>query len=425
MRASGLDSPFENQPGRCGWRPSRRPPIVQRSFTRAPWSSRHTDAVTTKELQGWHPDPFALHEMRYFSAGRPTKLVRDGRVEVYDEPPEDWSPVEAASNAQVMPAMAAAALSDPAAPTRVFSAIQPSPAPAPAVAAAQSPYVQRRRRWMEYAFVAAGAVVAVLVFVALGGGSGKPAIAPAAFVTSAAQRTLAQNGADVTVLGTMNLAGQSLTIGGHGEVDFSTGAMSLTAGASLPNGSLTEQEIQVGGNLYLNVSNNGQSIAAATGGRHWLEIPIAQSGAQGLMNGSPASSLALLSQKGAKVTSLGTSSIGSQTCSGYAVTPSRQAMIAAARQESAKLGLPTSVTSVALQMVQAMAPPTISVWFDPSRQLACKVSVYMHFGTSASASSSGAQMAMTFAHYGAPVKITAPAASDTISVQQLLKAGHH
>jgi hypothetical protein len=43
--------------------------------------------VASTELQGWYEDPFRLHQARYFSAGRPTKLVRDGNVESYDEPP--------------------------------------------------------------------------------------------------------------------------------------------------------------------------------------------------------------------------------------------------------------------------------------------------------------------------------------------------
>jgi hypothetical protein len=37
---------------------------------------------------GWQPDPFGLHEFRYFSgAGKPTKLVRDNNVESFDDPP--------------------------------------------------------------------------------------------------------------------------------------------------------------------------------------------------------------------------------------------------------------------------------------------------------------------------------------------------
>jgi hypothetical protein len=45
----------------------------------------------TEERQGWHPDPFGRHESRYFSAGHPTFLVRDGFVEGSD-PVEDIPP---------------------------------------------------------------------------------------------------------------------------------------------------------------------------------------------------------------------------------------------------------------------------------------------------------------------------------------------
>ena len=38
--------------------------------------------------QGWYRDPYRDHEDRYFSQGRPTKLVRDQRRESYDAPPD-------------------------------------------------------------------------------------------------------------------------------------------------------------------------------------------------------------------------------------------------------------------------------------------------------------------------------------------------
>jgi hypothetical protein len=37
---------------------------------------------------GWFFDPYHLHEYRYFSAGAPTKLVRDSGHESYDPPPD-------------------------------------------------------------------------------------------------------------------------------------------------------------------------------------------------------------------------------------------------------------------------------------------------------------------------------------------------
>ncbi len=38
--------------------------------------------------EGWYTDPYEIHEARWFSAGKPTKLVRDGEDESYDAPPE-------------------------------------------------------------------------------------------------------------------------------------------------------------------------------------------------------------------------------------------------------------------------------------------------------------------------------------------------
>ena len=38
--------------------------------------------------EGWYRDPFAIHEDRWMSQGQPTKLVRDGRTESYDPPPD-------------------------------------------------------------------------------------------------------------------------------------------------------------------------------------------------------------------------------------------------------------------------------------------------------------------------------------------------
>jgi hypothetical protein len=38
--------------------------------------------------EGWYTDPYSRHAARWFSEGKPTKLVRDGVVESYDEPPD-------------------------------------------------------------------------------------------------------------------------------------------------------------------------------------------------------------------------------------------------------------------------------------------------------------------------------------------------
>ncbi len=43
-------------------------------------------------LEGWCTDPFGRHDARWMSAGVPTKLVRDGESESFDDPPATpWS----------------------------------------------------------------------------------------------------------------------------------------------------------------------------------------------------------------------------------------------------------------------------------------------------------------------------------------------
>ena len=44
--------------------------------------------MSYETLEGWFTDPYELHEARWLSNGKPTKLVRDGEATSYDEPPE-------------------------------------------------------------------------------------------------------------------------------------------------------------------------------------------------------------------------------------------------------------------------------------------------------------------------------------------------
>ena len=43
--------------------------------------------MSKQRFEGWFTDPYGIHEARWLSDGRPTKLVRDGGVESHDEPP--------------------------------------------------------------------------------------------------------------------------------------------------------------------------------------------------------------------------------------------------------------------------------------------------------------------------------------------------
>jgi hypothetical protein len=356
--------------------------------------------------------------MRYFSAGRPTKLVRDGRVEAYADDRAMLSATAPPSAAIAATTMSAATTHGQADHTRVF---QPLPADQVAASVASSPVARPQRRWMEYAFVAAGAVVAVVVFVALeGGGSGKAGIAPAAFVTKAAQQTLAEHTADFTMSATVQSGGQTMAMSGNGQIDLANGSMSFNAGATGAGGSVAEDVLDVGGNSYLKLTVNGHS-PPLSGGRQWIETPFTATSAGSFATASPDSALELLSQQGARVTPLGTQNIGGQACRGYSVIPSTEAMQAGAKQEFAKIGLSTAETSAALQAVQDVQPPTITAWFGTKTNLTCQVTLSVQFGPPTSSSSGGVQSELTFTHYGAPVTITAPPATDTVSVQQYLQ----
>jgi hypothetical protein len=46
------------------------------------------DGTPEKPPQGWFADPFGVHEARWFSQGKATALVRDGRAEAQDPPPD-------------------------------------------------------------------------------------------------------------------------------------------------------------------------------------------------------------------------------------------------------------------------------------------------------------------------------------------------
>jgi hypothetical protein len=45
--------------------------------------------VAAERAESWYADPFGQHEARWMSDGSPTKLVRDGDEESYDDLPDE------------------------------------------------------------------------------------------------------------------------------------------------------------------------------------------------------------------------------------------------------------------------------------------------------------------------------------------------
>ena len=449
-------------------------------------------------MQGWQTDPFGMHEERYFSAGQPTKLVRDGGTETYDEPPS--ATAEAPSAAVAAPASAEqpsvhddpadtppeapALVPDVAAVEAATSSVEPEsdpadetaacppspesePLPVAAASAASAdnsgdfPGVEpadeaavylgllgRQPRGLVYAAVALVAVVGVIAVLAVTGvfsphpkpgtfgalaqsgsnsgpgpntGQAPPLdTASAAVVTASAQRTLAQRTADLTVAGTAQGSGRSVPLQGSGQVDFTVNTMSVSVGASYAGESIAETEILTSRNTYLELTVNGRNALAAATTRHWMQMPAVQAGTQILTANSLVWTLQLLEQQPASIAAIGQRAFGQQICTGYAVTPTKGAIAAAAQQEWTQLGLKQGQISTALQALQNTTPAQVTVWINPKRQLACQMSLNMQFSsappsTNALLSTAAVtQMSVTFTRYGTPVSISPPSRSDSM-----------
>jgi hypothetical protein len=352
--------------------------------------------MESRKLQGWHADPFGLHEQRYFSAGTPTKLVRDGSVESYDEPPTgEWSPAEVASVASAASATPAAARAgQPDSGYR--DAVSPGRRPVPRSGLPAT----RRRTGLLYSTVALVAVVAVVVFVAVYGGfsskggsqPGASGVDLAAFVTRSAQKTLAQKTADVAIQGVYDIAGNQGTVRGNGEMNLAANAWTMKFAMSTSDGAvhfgIVENEIVANQNTYIQTvaTLDGRGRAQFPGGGRWYVSP------NSAPRETPVSSLRLLEQPAARVVPMGSQNIGGLDCSEYTVTPAGQT-------------------------------PSLSVtiWLDQQRQLTCQLYVYLQFSTAGivgagiAPSTATEQFLMTFTRYGVPVTITPPAQSDTVS----------
>src|SRR5215467_12992103 len=266
--------------------------------------SRNTALVADTVRQGWHKDPFGLHEARYFSAGSPTKLVRDGSVEGYDEPPPgDYEWADTAADASE-PGVRAAAAHTPDLPAA---------------------YPRRSRAGMLSAVVmVTAAAVAAGVLIASGTAHNTP-MSPSAFVTQSAHRTVAAGTAHITIAGTISAGTRRVTMHGTGQADFATGAAALSLGYSAGGNSFTLNEIAVKGNLYLSVGVNGKIPVKLADGRHWIHISVRTSKTD-LAGSNPSDLLSALEKSGNKVRQLGTKVIGDMSCTGYSVTADKQSM---------------------------------------------------------------------------------------------------
>lgn len=238
-------------------------------------------------------------------------------------------------------------------------------------------------------------------------------------VLTAAQTTLAQHTADLTLTGSMTVAGHTVQMSGTGVGNLSRNDLKMTMAMNLAGNKATITELFVNSRLYMAFTMGGQSFRQLTG-HDWIAMPMVSGNGAGLSGGNPMQALATLAQKGATVTSLGPSDIDGLTVNGYSVTPDRAAMLASAEKALATAELPAAMRSAALQTLQASPTPTFKVWIDPAHNLLRRMTTSLGLNLPTGNSSTGS-FVMDFTHYGVPVNITAPPANDVTSYQQFLQ----
>jgi hypothetical protein len=58
--------------------------VVLQSLHAPDSSNQRSIHIVEESVEGWYTDPYARHEARWLSQGKPTALIRDGEVEGHD-----------------------------------------------------------------------------------------------------------------------------------------------------------------------------------------------------------------------------------------------------------------------------------------------------------------------------------------------------
>lgn len=327
---------------------------------------RNTSGVTTAEPQGWYEDPFQLHEARYFSAGRPTKLVRDGNVESYDEPPGESAPGAVAVAAGGNAASATLTRVEASRPNNANSF---SDGPA---------YTRRRPRSRVLTAVAVVAIAggATTAFIAV---QPRPANATATEATAYAATMHASSAVvSATYAMTTGTRKSDVAVTESGPVSWSADQGETAMTMTLDGGQfMTGRQIFDGTKTYSKTKINGVPAAALSGlpgAAGWTEttwtgassqatsgvLPSVLSGGLSYPAGtaSPASMLELLRAQASSV-----QTIGGEVLDGINTTHYR-ALIPLSR-----LGDDTPADEVKLQQALGTSSIGVDYWIDSSNLL--------------------------------------------------------
>jgi hypothetical protein len=306
---------------------------------------------------------------------------------------------------------------------------QPQPAPGwtiaadgtigdPVDGAADDPDNQqprRGRRILAAGLAAALIVAAVTTSVVLGTGGGQSA---SAAVIDAVDSTMADHTAQLTFSGTVSTPGSTIRESGSGPVDFDHDAFQLTGSVDAGGQHVPLQVRFVDGIEYVGAPGIGQELP----GKSWLSLDLSSlSGATGAygatgLSGNPAATLRILSQNGATVTELGSSTHKGVEVQGYAVTVSPAALQA----DVANATLPSSIRAAVKTIT--FGELDAKVYVDGQGLLRSVTATMPE--TVASSGTHTVAFTETFTGYGSTVAdISAPPATTVATLQQVAQAG--
>jgi hypothetical protein len=266
-----------------------------------------------------------------------------------------------------------------------------------------------RRRWWLLGVAAAAGVLVAAISVSIG----SRASAETA-VTTAATTALQQKTGQLSLDGSISVAGVKLGISGNGQFDLASGsaAMQLATMGQASLSDLVLSTVVVGGTAYA-----GGSILQGrlVDGKSWIGLPYRAAASSSPLGGSeaagslssPVGLLATLSQHGSSVTELGGGTVGGVAVTRYKVVPSTSELTKQLEQSQ----LPASVKQQATALL-SQGGITFVVSLDSS-QLIRQLS--LDSSNSIMGTTIETHLIETISDWGAPVSITAPAAASVCS----------
>lgn len=382
--------------------------------TRAPEPEVVVEAATTETASGIEPaagvDIAASTEPTPHPDDDVFALV-NAEVEVEVVAAPDPSPALPAPSPDVVPSFAPLG-----APGRAASAV-PTGAAAGAASGGRHAAPRQRKRFGSSVL----AVCATAILLVGGGGAAAfvllaPSSASAAeAVTSAANQTVGEQSADMSLNMSISVMGFTETMTGNGAFDFSNHTGTLTATIGAAGQQVTQQAVYDGTTAYVNIGTLLAQLGGATQGKSWISMDLSGLDATaGTAAGlgpynydNPAKLLGELQNIGGTVTSL-----GPQFYEGTAVT-------------EYSVSIPSSVLQ---QMVDTMGPQVEQAYAGGLPNIDEDVyvgsndllkGIYTPLELKVYGQEVTETMTVDFSNYGTAVSATPPPASEVIPLSQL------